>query len=77
MATINKELKAKIRSLSDTEKLELVDSILIQLDRPDPEIDRIWADEARKRWLAYKSGKLESVSYDKVMSKLAFQEELS
>lgn len=77
MATINKELKAKIRSLSDTEKLELVDSILIQLDRPDPEIDRIWADEARKRWLAYKSGKLESVSYDKVMSKRAFQEELS
>jgi len=69
MSTINKELKAKIRSLSDTEKLELVDSILIQLDRPDPEIDRIWADESRKRWLAYKSGKLESVSYEKVMSK--------
>jgi putative addiction module component (TIGR02574 family) len=69
MAMINKELKAKIRSLSDTEKLKLVDSILIQLDRPDPEIDRIWADEARKRWLAYKSGKLETVSYEKVMSK--------
>jgi putative addiction module component (TIGR02574 family) len=69
MATINKELKAKIRSLSDTEKLELVDSILIQLDKPDPEIDRIWADEARKRWLAYKSDKLESVPYDKVMGK--------
>jgi hypothetical protein len=64
MAMINKVLKAKIRSVSDTEKLELVDSILIQLDRPDPEIDRIWADEARKRWLAYKSGKLESVPYD-------------
>jgi hypothetical protein len=69
MATINKELKAKIRSLSDTEKLELVDSILIQLDRPDPEIDRIWADESRKRWLAYKSGQLESVPYDRVMGK--------
>lgn len=69
MATINKELKAKIQSLSDTEKLKLVDSILMQLDRPDPEIDRIWADEARKRWLAYKSGKLETVSYEKVLSK--------
>jgi hypothetical protein len=69
MATINKELKAKIRSLSDTEKLELVDSILIQLDRPDPEIDRIWAEESRNRWLAYKSGKLESVPYDSVMGK--------
>jgi hypothetical protein len=69
MATINKELKAKILSLSDTDKLKLVDSILIQLDRPDPEIDRIWAEEARNRWQAYKSGKLESVPYDKVMGK--------
>jgi putative addiction module component (TIGR02574 family) len=69
MATINKELKAKIQSLSDTEKLKLVDSILTQLDRPDPEIDRIWAKEARNRWQAYKSGKLESVPYDKVMGK--------
>lgn len=67
MATINKELKAKIRSLSDTEKLELVDSILIQLDRPDPEIDRIWAEEARHRWQAYKAGTLKTVSYKKVM----------
>lgn len=54
MATINKELEAKIRSLSDTEKLKVVDSILTQLDRPDPEIDRIWAEEARNRWQAYK-----------------------
>ena len=62
MATINKEIQAKIRSLSDTEKLKLVDSILTQLDRPDPEIDRIWAEEARNRWQAYKAGKLETVS---------------
>ncbi len=41
MATIYKELEVKIRSLSDTEKLKLVDSLLTQLDRPDPEIDRI------------------------------------
>ena len=36
MATINKEIEAKIRFLSDTEKLKLGDSILTQLDRPDP-----------------------------------------
>ncbi len=35
----------------------------------DPEIDRIWAEEARKRWEAYKTGKLELVSYDQVMRK--------
>lgn len=69
MGTISDELAAKIRSLPDNEKMELVDSILIQLDRPDPEIDRIWADEARKRWEAYKAGKLETVSYNQVMDK--------
>lgn len=66
---LDKEIRAKIQSLSDTEKLKLVDSILTQLDRPDLEIDRIWAEEARNRWHAYKAGKLETVSYEKVMSK--------
>ncbi len=69
MGTISAELAEKIKSLPDIEKIELVDSILMQLDRPDPEIDRIWADEARKRWEAYKTGKLETVPYDQVMDK--------
>lgn len=69
MGTLRDELAAKIKGLPDTEKIELVDSILTQLDRPDPEIDRVWADEARKRWQAYKAGKLETVSYDQVMEK--------
>lgn len=69
MGMISDELAAKIRSLPDNEKIELVDSILIQLDKPDPEIDLIWADEARKRWEAYKTGKLETVSYNQVMDK--------
>jgi len=69
MGTISKELSAKIKSLPDNEKIELVDSILMQLDKPDPEIDRVWADEARKRWQAYKTGKVETVSYEQVMDK--------
>ncbi len=69
MGTMKDELTAKIKSLPDGEKIELVDAILMQLDKPDPEIDRIWADEARKRWQAYKMGKLETVPYDQVMDK--------
>ncbi len=69
MGTMRDELTAKIKSLPDSEKIELVDAILMQLDKPDPEIDRIWADEARKRWQAYKMGKLETVPYDQVMDK--------
>ncbi|MEW6601060.1 MAG: addiction module protein, partial [Nitrospirota bacterium] len=69
MGTISSELAEKIKSLPDTDKIELVDSILAQLDKPDPEIDRIWAHEARKRWQAYKAGKLETVPYEQVMEK--------
>ncbi len=69
MSVIDKELSEKIKSLSPDEKLALVDLILTELDKPDPEIDRIWAAEARKRWEAYKSGKMESVPYEDVMKK--------
>ena len=69
MGTISRELAEKIKTLPDTEKIELVDAILMQLDRPDPEIDHVWADEARKRWQAYKAGKLEAVAYERVMEK--------
>ena len=69
MVTSSKELSAKIKALPDKEKIELVDSILMQLDKPDPELDRIWAKEAKKRWKAYKAGKVETVSYEQVMKK--------
>lgn len=69
MSSIADRLEEEIKSLPDVEKLRLVDSILNDLDKPDPEIDRIWAEEARKRWSAYQAGRLSTVSYDGVMSK--------
>lgn len=69
MSSTADQLEQEIKSLPDIEKLRLVDAILADLDRPDPEIDRVWAEEARKRWYAYKSGRLQTVSYEEVMSK--------
>lgn len=63
------EITEEIRKLPDVEKLRLVDTILSDLDKPDPEIDSVWADEARKRWAAYKAGKVATVSYESVMAK--------
>jgi putative addiction module component (TIGR02574 family) len=62
-------LAKEIHELPDVEKLRLVDEILADLDKPDPEIDRVWAEEARKRWAAYKAGKVPTVSYESVMAK--------
>ena len=63
------KLAAEIRNLPDKEKLQLVDAILEELVKPDPEIDRIWAEEARKHWNAYKAGRAPTLSYDLVMAK--------
>ncbi len=63
------KIAEEVRELPATEKLRLVDTILSDLDKPDPEIDRVWAEEARKRWAAYKAGKVPTVSYESVMAK--------
>ena len=62
-------LAAEIQALPDTEKLQLIDVILEDLNKPDPEIDRVWAEEARKRWSAYKAGKVSTVDYETIMAK--------
>jgi len=43
--------------------------IWTDLDKPDPEIDRVWAEEAREHWAAYRAGRLQTVSCEDVMSK--------
>ena len=69
MAKNVENLAEEIRDLADIDKLRLLDTILTDLDKPDAEIDRVWAEEARKRWTAYKAGKVPTVSYESVMAK--------
>ena len=63
------KLVSEIRALSEEDKLRLLDVILNELDKSDPEIDQVWANEARKRWSAYKEGRLQTVSYEDLMTK--------
>ena len=69
MLTMNHPIINQIEVLPDLEKLQLIDLLVIQLDRPDPEIDKWWATEAKTRWDAYKEGKVDTVSYEEVVSK--------
>jgi hypothetical protein len=41
MATKAEKVASESRNLTDVEKLRLVDAILADLDKPDPELDRI------------------------------------
>lgn len=69
MSSVADKLEQQIKSLPDDEKMRLVEVILSELDKPDPEIDLVWAEEARRRWAAYKAGRTQTVSYEEVMSK--------
>ena len=61
MSSTADSLEQEIESLADADKLRIVEAIRADLNRPDPEIDRILAEEARKRWDAYKAGRLGTV----------------
>jgi putative addiction module component (TIGR02574 family) len=62
------KLVSQIRALPEEDKLRLLEVILNELERPDPEIDHVWANEARKRWNAYKAGRLSTISYEELIS---------
>jgi putative addiction module component (TIGR02574 family) len=69
MMTPADRLVPEIRALPDEEKLRVLDAILTDLDKPDHDIDHVWAVEARKRWDSYKAGRIATVSYEELMSK--------
>jgi hypothetical protein len=69
MTATAEQLVHRIRGLPDLDKLAIVDRILADLDHPDPEVDKVWAEEARKRWQAYRAGRLRPIPYAKVMAK--------
>ena len=69
MSTTADELVSEIRALPDADKMRVLDAILVELHKPDPETERVWAEEANKRWAAYKEGRIGTVSYEDVMAK--------
>jgi putative addiction module component (TIGR02574 family) len=69
MTTHADRLVSEIRALPDEEKLRVLDALLTELDKPDRDIDHVWAVEARKRWADYKAGRIATVSYEELMSK--------
>ena len=55
--------------LKPSQKAELIDKLLSALDKPDREIDGLWAKEAEDRIDAYNQGKIKAVPLEKVFEK--------
>lgn len=61
------ELVALALKLDPAERFDLVDQVLHSLDKPDPEIDRIWIDEAERRLAAYRAGKVQGIPAEEIL----------
>ncbi|MGR3218913.1 MAG: addiction module protein [Candidatus Anammoxibacter sp.] len=68
MSTAMDILKEAIQ-LDPNEKAKLVDQLITSLDKPDKNIDKLWAEEAESRLKAYKQGNLKAISLEEVLSK--------
>ena len=62
----NSEVLENALKLRPHERFEILEGLLESLDKPDPELDEIWADEAERRLKAYREGRLGSVSEEEV-----------
>ena len=52
--------------LKAAERYEVVEKIMQSLDKSDPEIDRVWAEEALHRAHACDSGRMKTLSFEEV-----------
>lgn len=68
MADPNEVLRAAL-TLNPAQKAELVDKLLSSLDKPDQDIDELWANEAESRIDAYEQGRIKAVALEKVLKK--------
>lgn len=60
------EILEQALELKVNERSKLVDELLKSLDKPDEEIDEIWAEEADKRLEAYRRGELKAVPMENI-----------
>jgi putative addiction module component (TIGR02574 family) len=69
MNTGTKALIEQARRLTPEERIQLVEDLLDSLEPTDPEIDRLWAEEARDRLDAYRRGEMRARPLDDVLEK--------
>ena len=67
--TVTENIFKEALILKPSEKAQLVDELLQSLDRPDKEIEKLWAKEVEARIDAYDKGQIKAVSLEEVLRK--------
>jgi putative addiction module component (TIGR02574 family) len=65
------KIEEEIRSLSAGEKVELLRSLIAELDAPaDPDVEHAWLEEAQRRHRELIEGKVQGVPGERVFENL-------
>lgn len=63
-----KDIVEQALLLKPAERYWVVECLLKSLDKPDSEIDALWAEEAEKRLVAYRAGKIEGIPFEEIFA---------
>ena len=61
-----KEIEEEALRLPSHERAQLAERLIHSLDEEDPEAEKLWIEEAERRYQAYKEGKVKAKSADLV-----------
>lgn len=59
----------KALKLQPVERAHLVEGLMSSLEKPDPDIESIWEQEALKRYEQYKQKRIKAKDLDEVLKK--------
>ena len=55
-------------NLKPQEKYLIIESLILSLNVPDKDIEKIWIEESQKRLEEYKEGNLKTLSFEEVFN---------
>lgn len=64
-----KTLLKEALHLRPVERLHLIELLSQSLDKPDEEIEQIWAEESEKRYKALKESKVKTIALSEIIKK--------
>lgn len=71
MSDLSAEIEAKFRTLSPEAKVELMRSLIAELDGPpDLDVEKAWLEEAQHRYREVSSGAVQAVAGETVFKNL-------
>ena len=55
--------------LRPAERLKLIEMLTRSLNKPDEDIEKIWADESEKRYKALEEGKVKTIAINEIIER--------